>query len=97
MLEAGEPNYLVSIAINKQIVSIAAVDLSTSEFSVILLPESEIINEIARLRPKEILLSDKYRTSDLAALIGTQLNMRISFQVDSFYAARKCEKNILDF
>jgi DNA mismatch repair protein MutS len=97
LLEAGEPNYLVSIAIDKQIASIAAVDLSTSEFSVISLPEGEIINEIARLCPKEILLSDKYRASDLASLIGTQLNMRISFQVDSFYAARKCEKNTLNF
>jgi DNA mismatch repair protein MutS len=97
LLTAGEPNYLVSIAIDKQRASIASVDLSTSEFLVISLPEAEIINEIARLRPKEILLSDKYRISDLASLIGMQLNMRISFQVDSFYAPRKCENNILDF
>jgi len=71
--------------------------LAIPEFLVISLPESEIINEIARLRPKEILLSDKYRISDIASLIGRQLNMRISFQVDSFYAPRKCENNILDF
>ena len=97
LLEAGKPNYLVSIAIDKKIASIAAVDLSTSEISVISLPEEEIINEIARLQPKEILLSDKYRSSELASLIGTRLDMRISFQVDSFYAGNKCEKNILDF
>ncbi len=97
LLIAGEPNYLVSIAIDKQVASIASVDLSTSEFLVISLPEAEIINEIARLRPKEILLSDKYRISDLSSRISTQLNMRISFQVDSLYASRKCENNILDF
>jgi DNA mismatch repair protein MutS len=97
LLEAGEPNYLVSIAIDKNIASVASVDLSTSDISVISLQENEIINEIARLRPKEILLSDKYRMSDLCSLISNQLNMRISFQVDSIYALNKCEKNILDF
>lgn len=97
LLEAGEPNYLVSISLDKQVASIASVDLSTSEISVISLPESEIVNEIARINPKEILLSDKYRTSKLYSLITTHTNRYISFQVDSIYALRKCEKNILDF
>jgi DNA mismatch repair protein MutS len=97
LLEAGEPNYLISIAIDKDIASVASVDLSTSDISVISLSEKEVINEIARLRPKEILLAEKYRMSDLSSLISNQLNMRISFQVDSVYAPNKCEKNILDF
>lgn len=97
LLESGKPNYLISVSIDKNIASIASVDLSTSEFSVISLPKNEIINEVARLSPKEILLSDKYRASDIASLISTQLDLRISFQVDSFYATNKCEKNILDF
>ncbi len=97
LLEVGKPNYLTSIVIGKQISSIAAIDLSTSEFSVISLPEPSIFNEIARLAPKEILLSDKHRITELATLIGSQLNLRISWQVDSFYDIRKSEKNILDF
>ena len=97
LLESGEPNYLISIATDKNFASIASVDLSTSEIAVISLKEEEIINEIARLRPKEILLSDKHRMSDLCSLINNQLNMRISFQVDSVYAPNKCEKNIFDF
>ena len=97
LLEAAKPNYLVSVMIGKQRASIAAIDLSTSDIFVVSLSEDEIINELARLQPKEILLSEKYRSSELASIIGTNLEMRISFQVDSFYAANKCEKNILDF
>ena len=58
---------------------------------------SEDINELARLKPKEILLAEKYRASELASQIGSMLNMRISFQVDSFFAVNKCRKNLLDF
>ncbi len=97
LLEAGEPSYLVSIAMEKGNAAIAAVDLSTSEISVISVPEAEIINELARLRPKEILLSDKYRSNEIASIISDQLDMRISFQVDSNYAPKKCEKNLLEF
>ncbi len=97
LLESGTPNYLVSIAVESKVASIASVDLSTSEISVITIPFGEIINEISRLSPKEILLAEKYRTSELASAIGLHLNKRISFQVDSFYAVAKCEKIILEF
>ncbi len=97
LLEVGEPNYLVSIAIGKNNAALSYVDLSTSEIAVISVPEGQIINELARLKPKEILLAEKYRTSDFASQIGSMLNMRISFQVDSFFAVNKCRKNLLDF
>lgn len=97
LLEAGEPNYLVSIAIAKNNAALSYVDLSTSEIAVISVPEGQIINELARLKPKEILLAEKYRASELASQIGSMLNMRISFQVDSFFAVNKCRKNLLDF
>jgi DNA mismatch repair protein MutS len=97
LLETGAPNYLVSIAINKNSVALSYIDLSTSEIAVISIPEGQIINELARLRPKEILLAEKYRSSELASQISSMLDMRISFQVDSFFAANKCHKNLLEF
>ncbi|MEM6338537.1 MAG: DNA mismatch repair protein MutS [Pseudomonadota bacterium] len=97
LLDVGEPNYLVSIAIGKNNAALSYVDLSTSEIAVISVPEGQIINELARLKPKEILLAEKYRASELASQIGSMLNMRISFQVDSFFAVNKCRKNLLDF
>lgn len=97
LLEQGQPNYLCSISIDRDKAAIAYVDLSTSEIAVTTISEIEIINELAKLNPKEILISEKYRSSDLVAKIGFNLDKRISFQVDSFYAYTKCEKNILDF
>ncbi len=97
LLEAGEPNYLVSVVIGKNTAAISYVDLSTSEIAVISVPEEQIINELARLKPKEVLLAEKYRASEVASQIGSMLNIRISFQVDSFFAVNKCRKNLLDF
>ena len=50
------------------------------------IPEGQIINELSRLSPKEILLAEKYRSSELASQISSILDIRISFQVDSFFA-----------
>jgi len=97
LLEVGAPNYLVSIAIDKNNAALSYVDLSTSEIAVISIPEGQIINELSRLKPKEILLAEKYRASELALQISSMLDMRISFQVDSFFAVNKCRKNLLDF
>lgn len=97
LLTAGEPNYLVGISVGKNNAALSYVDLSTSEISVISVPTGQVINELARLKPKEILLAEKYRASELASQVGSILNMRISFQVDSFFAANKCRKSLLDF
>ena len=97
LLNSGEPNYLIAIVIEKQEASVASIDLSTADFSVITLPASEIVNEVARLAPKEILLSDKLRASDIADQIRIIAKQHISFQVDSVFSYNKCLKNILDF
>jgi DNA mismatch repair protein MutS len=97
LLEAGEPNYLASIIIDSDKAAIAAVDLSTSDIFVISIPAHEIINELAKLNPREILLPEKYRSGELTTKIGAILNKNITFQVDSFYATPKCRKNIIDF
>lgn len=88
-------NYLASVALDKQRASICYVDLSTSDIAVVNVPESEVLNELARLSPKEILISDK--AGYLAGLITTNLKQRVTYQVDSFFAYNKCRKITLDF
>ena len=97
LLNSGEPSYLASIAIGKNQAAICYADLSTSEIFVISLAEEQIIHELSRLRPKEILLSDKFRASGFAESLSTALERRISFQVDSFFMPAKAEKIILAF
>lgn len=97
LIESAEPNYLASIVIDKSVASISYADLSTSEILVIDIKESEIINHLARIKPREILLSESLRGGDLANRITNQLCMRITYQVNSFFAVNKCKKIILDF
>lgn len=97
LLEAAAPSYLCAINIDKDRSAICWLDISTSEIAVKELARNELVNEIARLRPNEILLSDKYRNSDIASFISTSLDKLISFQVDSFFASAKCEKITLDY
>ncbi|CAA14759.1 DNA MISMATCH REPAIR PROTEIN MUTS (mutS) [Rickettsia prowazekii str. Madrid E] len=99
LISVTEPNYLTSLVIpkNKKTASICCVDLSTSKIFVINVPETEILNELARLKSREILLSENLKSSNISDSILKQFNCRITYQVDSFFAINKCEKIILDF
>ncbi|MGX6960586.1 MAG: DNA mismatch repair protein MutS [Rickettsia endosymbiont of Pentastiridius leporinus] len=99
LIEAAEPNYLASLVLskNKDTAALCYADLSTSNIFIVSIPSSEILNELARLKPREVLLSENLRSSELAGNIFKQLNLRITYQVDSFFASSKCEKIILDF
>lgn len=97
LLSEVSPNYLVSIAYAKNNYAVSYIDLSTSYLAILELPEKEIINELVKLNPKEILLAEKYRSSELAVNITEQFGHKISFQVDSFFSLNKCEKNICEF
>lgn len=97
LLESSEPNYLSAIAIHSNAASICSLDLSTSEILVTNLPVAEVNNELARLKPNEILLSEKYRLSEISTFISTVLDKMITFQVDSFFAPAKCENIIKKF
>lgn len=94
LLDGNKPNYLASIVIGKNNSAICYLDLSTSKIFVIDIPSDQIINEIIRIKPSEILLSDKFKSEALSSNIETALNIRISFQVDSFFAEKKCKKII---
>lgn len=97
LLEDKQPNYLCAISIIKDLAAICWLDISTSEIAVTKLPAIDIINEISRLQPNEILLSEKHRQSDIASFISISLDKIISFQVDSFFAFSKCEVIIKNF
>lgn len=97
LLEDQKPNYLCAISIIKDVAAICWLDISTSEIAATRLPVIDVTNEIARLQPNEILLSDKYRQSDIASFISNSLDKLISFQVDSFFAKSKCETIIKNF
>lgn len=97
LLNAGMPNYLASISLLKNSAAIAFVDLSTSEINLVEVLQEEIIDELARIGPKELLISEKYRGQGVTQKIAEQLNSIISYQVDSNFANAKCARIILDY
>ncbi len=97
LLDLQRPNYLASIAIDKNNCAICYLDLSTSKISSILLPQNQLINELVKIKPSELLLSEKFKSDPLVNKIEHILNLRISYQVDSFFADKKCAKIIENY
>lgn len=90
------PNYLASLVVGKNRAAICYVDLSISEISIVEIEQKHIIDEISWLKPKEILLNDTLRSSENIAIFNN-LGFRLTYQVDSFFAIKKCQKILLDF
>ena len=83
MLPEGENNYLLSLYKGNNSIGLSYCDISTGELYVTELSEqknaySEIIDKIARLAPKEVLLNkafeDAYGKSDIESLTGAYIN-----------------------
>ncbi len=97
LIVTNAPNYLASLATAKQHAAICYVDLSTSEIAAVIIPENEIINEIARLSPRELLLSERLRGDKISSDLMQRSGIRISYQVESAFAVNKCTKIIQNF
>ncbi|MFK7967973.1 MAG: DNA mismatch repair protein MutS [Rickettsiaceae bacterium] len=97
LLDGAKPNYLATIVIGKNNSAVCYLDLSTSKFFVINISSDQVISEISRIKPSEVLLSEKSRSEAIASDIETALNIRITFQVDSFFAEKKCVKIIENY
>jgi DNA mismatch repair protein MutS len=97
LLDSQKPNYLASVVLGKNEASICYLDLSTSEISSISIPTDQLINELVKIKPSELLFSEKFRADQLSRNIESALSIRISFQVDSFFATNKCQKIIENY
>lgn len=96
LIATNTPNYLMSVVQGKSYNGICYIDLSTSEIYVTLVPQETTLDEVFRLQPKEILISESlqytYMSDDLL-----KLGYRLSYQVESFFDFSRCERVILDF
>ncbi len=69
LLEARRHNFLAAFAEVREAGALAWVDISTGEFRVMPCPRSRLSPELARLAPREVLLSETMEP-DLAALVS---------------------------
>lgn len=97
LLDDQRPNYLASLVIEKEQASICYLDLSTSQILLISVSTSQLINELVKIKPSELLLAEHFRLNSLSSNIENALGIRISFQVDSFFSSNKCQKIIENY
>jgi DNA mismatch repair protein MutS len=97
IINTANPNYLVSVVIIKDSCALSYLDLSTSEFGVLEVHLQDLSGELARLSPKEILISDKIQSDSQLHEIFAPYRARIVYQVDSYFAVSKCQKAIESF
>jgi len=79
MLEDREVNYLASCYFNGEEGGVAWVELSTGEFQTLVVPEAQVIDELVRLRPAELLLPE-LDTGDDASLSARFRKLSRQFQ-----------------
>lgn len=59
IIDSKENNYLASIYRYEDIIAISYIDITTSEFKVIEVNKNELLNEIKKINPSEVLLLEK--------------------------------------
>jgi DNA mismatch repair protein MutS len=65
LLDSKSNNYLVSLVWGEEVVGLAYIDITTSEFATTQLPPHRIIPELERLKPSEIITAESSELPDL--------------------------------
>jgi DNA mismatch repair protein MutS len=97
LLNSVSLNYLLSITKSQAGIAISWIDLSTGEFNVMNSSIDNIISDIARLNPKEILVSEKvFADTELKQFISEWRN-KLTTQVNSFFDFNRSELRLKSF
>ncbi|MFW9977430.1 MAG: DNA mismatch repair protein MutS [Candidatus Thorarchaeota archaeon] len=98
MLEDTSNNYLVALVEHEDVVGIAAVDVSTGEFMATeiagRLNDDDVLNEIARLKPSEIIIPDSLRKKSGVVKDLETCGAHLTYRSDVDFSARAGEDKI---
>ncbi len=98
MLEDTSNNYLLALVQDGDITGIAAVDVSTGEFIATELEgkmdDDSVLNEIARLKPSEIIIPDSLRKSTGIVRNLENCGAHLTYRSDVDFSARAGEDRI---
>jgi DNA mismatch repair protein MutS len=92
LLDARSASYLAAIAKVANCWALAWVDISTGEFHVMELEPRQLAMELARLQPKEIMISDASFASDEQTELWREHKDRLTIQPNSFFDSQKGER-----
>lgn len=97
LLNNKQPNYLIAIAKHKSNYALSYIDITTLEFKVCSIKESEIFDRIASLNPKEIIANEKIQNYSEFSNLISNYRAKIVYQVDSYFDLNKNIKTITEF
>jgi DNA mismatch repair protein MutS len=66
LLDSKQNNYLTSLVLGEEMVGLAYVDITTSEFATTQIPSQRVLPELERLRPSEIITAGSSELSSLS-------------------------------
>jgi len=90
LLDSKSNNYLVSLVLSEEVVGIAYVDITTSEFATTQLPLHRVVPELERLKPSEIIAA---KGTDLSVV---RLGAPVTRLDDYWFELEVAQKTMLD-
>lgn len=96
LLESNLSNYILAITKGNEQIAISWLDISTGSF--FYCPSYNIISDIARIEPREILISETFfdQHKEIQKII-TQNEMFVTQYADSFFKHKKTQRTLCDF
>ncbi|MFP4521234.1 MAG: DNA mismatch repair protein MutS [Fibrobacterota bacterium] len=83
-LDDKSNNYLCAVIIEDKMAAVAAADISTGEFIVTEIPEKNLIDELSRINPAEIIAPEETCNSPATNEINDRLNLKV-MPFDTFH------------
>jgi len=95
-LDARTPNFLASLFVGRQQVGLAWIDLSTGRLMASEFPHSALADELARLRPAELLVSSGLlnESSEWTQLIHSELSIPVTEREQWRYDREGAKRNL---
>ena len=97
LLIANSSNFLVAISAIRDEIALAWSDISTGEFYVTTSSFASLNNDLSRINPKEILISDKlYQQENIASALADYLRI-VTIQANNLFDYKKAEHKIKQY
>lgn len=94
LLNSGASNFLISIACIKEDVALSWTDISTGEFYTSMSSLISLSNDLARINPKEILISDKLYNQENVNLALADFRRIVTIQANNLFDLSKAQHKI---
>ena len=97
LLDTKIPNYLTSIVFEAEMCHIAYADLSTFDFYITSTKIDNLISELEKVSPREIIVSENITNNPSTFRLIEPYRSKLVYQVPSYFSYAKCRRGIEEF